>query len=121
MTDRNEKLWRQFDQLKGLNLEQALAAGANVLMRGSKRRAPVDTGAMRDSHRVEVRPPLGDKPQVYIVVGDDEVVNYPSYVEFGTRKMAAQPFLRPALDEDRGEAIKAVGSYVLKELRTVAK
>lgn len=62
-----------------------------------KRRAPVDTGAMRDS--------VGQNGGI-VFVG----VFYAVFVEFGTYKMAAQPFFIVGLMESRGDlfAIAAV-------------
>lgn len=58
----------------------------------AKRACPVDTGNLRNSitHAVE-----GSEDAVY--VGTD--VEYAPYVEMGTRRTAAQPFLRPAATE----------------------
>lgn len=66
---------------------------------GAKRRAPVDTGRLRSSitHR------LGrDSEGLFVDVGTD--VEYARFVELGTSKTAAQPFLLPALDDMRGES-----------------
>jgi HK97 gp10 family phage protein len=61
---------------------------------GAKRRAPVDTGRLRNSitHRVE---PDG----LSAVVGTN--VEYAPHVEFGTRFQRAQPYLVPALEAER--------------------
>lgn len=59
----------------------------------AKRHCPVDTGDLRDSIRVV-------KTDDGIAVGSD--LDYADDVERGTRKMAAQPFLRPALYQERG-------------------
>lgn len=58
----------------------------------AKRACPVDTGNLRNSitHAVE----SGEKA-VYIGTN----VEYAPYVELGTSKMQAQPFLRPAATE----------------------
>jgi HK97 gp10 family phage protein len=58
---------------------------------------PVDTGALRDSIRVEKDEELGWS----IVAGDGGAISYGQYVEFGTVKMAAQPFLTPASEQMR--------------------
>lgn len=60
--------------------------------RAAKRLAPVDTGRLRSSinWRIE-RDPFG----LRAVVGTN--VHYAVYQEFGTSKMPAHPFLRPAL------------------------
>lgn len=61
---------------------------------GAKRRAAVDTGRMRASINHEVR---AEGDDIVGRVGTD--VDYAIHVELGTRHMAAQPFLRPALDD----------------------
>lgn len=57
--------------------------------------APVDTGALRDSIQSQASEEGGAEPSADIVAD----VPYAAFVEFGTYKDAAQPFLRPALDE----------------------
>jgi len=37
-------------------------------------------------------------------------------VEFGTSRMPAQPFLRPAFDASKAKAAKAVGAYFKKHI-----
>lgn len=67
---------------------------ADSIVIAAKDLVPVDTGATRDSIRREDR---GDG--VYVVVdrlGDKAEV--PIYLEIGTYKMAARPFLKPAGD-----------------------
>lgn len=60
----------------------------------AKRRCPVDTGRLRSSITHQVGQ---DGKGVVGVVGTD--VDYAPYVEMGTSRMGAQPFLRPALSE----------------------
>lgn len=61
---------------------------------GAKRLCPVDTGRLRASISHELgRDPAG----MYARIGTD--VEYSIYVEVGTSKMNAQPYLRPALKE----------------------
>jgi HK97 gp10 family phage protein len=62
----------------------------------AKRLCPVDTGRLRSSitHELGV-----DSRGLVGTVGTN--VTYAPYVEFGTSRMRAQPFLRPALDAAR--------------------
>ena len=64
--------------------------GAEVVYDLSQNDVPVDTGELRDSGEV-----LQD--------GDEAIVRYTAEhaapIEFGTSKMAAQPYLRPAIDK----------------------
>lgn len=59
--------------------------------RRAKQLCPVDTGRLRSSISWAIVP---DGRSIAGVVGTD--VEYAPYVEFGTVKMDAQPFLRPA-------------------------
>ncbi len=89
-----------------------LVEGALVIAVQAENNCPVDTGFLRST--VFVRE-----------VGSDVEVGfeapYASYVEFGTYKMAAQPFLRPALDEAELAALSAVVDSVQKNMRDITK
>lgn len=56
----------------------------------ARRYAPVLTGALRSSIRTGVDDSTG-----YVIAGNEDV-DYAAYQEFGTSKMSAQPYLRPA-------------------------
>lgn len=66
----------------------------------AKRACPVDTGNLRNSitHAVE-----SGEDAVYVGTN----VEYAPYVEMGTRRTAAQPFLRPAATE-HGSTYRAI-------------
>ena len=78
----------QEDVLEGLqkNIEKA----ALTLEKNAKQNCPVDTGKLRASITTEVG-------KLEAEVGTN--VEYALYVEFGTSKQSAQPFMRPALDK----------------------
>jgi HK97 gp10 family phage protein len=59
-----------------------------IIQNDARRRCPVDTGRLRSSITVK-RSAQG------VTVGSN--VEYAGYVEYGTRHMAAQPYLRPAV------------------------
>lgn len=60
----------------------------------AKRLAPVDTGNLKSSLRTEKADPDG----LSVLVGSFGV-NYAAYQEFGTSRMKAQPYLRPAVEK----------------------
>lgn len=60
--------------------------------REAKKNSPVDTGQLRRSIVSDCDGTTGE-----VSVG----VEYGGYVEHGTRKMAAQPFLNPAINEQK--------------------
>ena len=62
----------------------------------AKRLCPVDTGRLRSSITWQLQQ---DARGLMAVVGTN--VDYAPHVEFGTSRMRAQPFLRPALGAAR--------------------
>lgn len=76
------------------DLQHSVTTAAEEVAAKAKELAPVLTGALRDSIRVEH--PLDASPQAeaQVVAG----VPYSAYVEFGTTDTPMHPFLRPAAD-----------------------
>lgn len=89
-----------FDELKS-NLERAHRKGlesVGLLISGDAQlRTPVDTGMLKGSinHRVS---------KDSVIIGTN--VEYSEYVEYGTSRTPAQPYLRPALYENEDKAKK---------------
>lgn len=79
----------------------AACAGARLLAREAKARAPVRTGALRDSITTRgERSRGGTVRQAHVVVG----VRYGLIVEVGTAHQPARSYLRKAADEE-GQAV----------------
>jgi HK97 gp10 family phage protein len=107
------------DRLASASAESALRsagyAGAKVFQDEAKARVPVDTGILQDNiivKRAEEKS-KGAMSQTYIVTvrkgkkgGPDAF--YWRFVEFGTSKMSARPFMRPAFDSKSKEAVDAM-------------
>ena len=85
---------------------KALRAGIRVAERHAKAKVPVDTGTLKSSIAVGS---VTDTEAVLVASTD-----YAAYVEFGTRRMAARPYMRPAV-EDHIDEIEAVMSRVVDE------
>lgn len=64
---------------------------------GAKRRTPVKTGRLRSSLRTDVKKLAAD-------IGTN--VEYAPFVELGTVRQSAQPFLFPAYEQERRKLIK---------------
>jgi HK97 gp10 family phage protein len=77
-------------------LEQALTAIGLTAESYAKRDCPVDTGRLRNSITNAVRV---DEKAVYI--GSN--VSYAAFVELGTSRMKARPYLKPAATEHTAE------------------
>lgn len=96
--------------------KRSLQAPAGVLERAVKARAPVSgrasnptRGSLRDS--VKVAPARAERGRPTVVVIAEDIAAVPN--EFGTSKMKAQPFFRPAVDGAR-EAAGAAMAEALK-------
>ena len=84
--------------------ERLVKKVAQNISRKAKQKCPVKTGTLKRSIRADVKL-AEDKAE--IVAGGDKgcapgvssPVEYAVYVELGTHKQKAQPFLRPALEE----------------------
>jgi HK97 gp10 family phage protein len=85
------------------NSASATKRGATRVRDGAKARAPIDTGYLHDS--IEAH---GDGKEWFVTVGAE----YGVFVEFGTYKMAAQPFFLPAVQAAGAEFFHEVGAGV---------
>lgn len=84
------------------NARTAVRRTADEIVRDARSRAPVDTGQLRSSIKA-VSLEHGKSAEV---MADTD---YAAFVEFGTYKMAAQPFLTPAVQAHTDEFIEDVG------------
>lgn len=134
----NEAL-RQLPQNIARNvLRGAAGAGAAVIRKEARARAPVFTGPVGPRH-----PPPGTlKKSIYQQAsralsnlvqqtfnvgvktgkalrtksGASANAFYWKFVEFGTAKMAARPFMRPAFEAKKHEAVAAIKAYIAERI-----
>jgi HK97 gp10 family phage protein len=90
------------------SLDDAAKAGAEALAAEAKMRAPVRTGKLKGSIATR-KGTKGTKDRAEWVVFTG--VFYAHFVEYGTRKMAARPYMRPAVDA--GGYLKAIEAVLL--------
>jgi HK97 gp10 family phage protein len=74
--------------------EQVVTKAAADITAGAQSLAPVDTGALRNSIGYE-NTSSGEEASAEV----GPTVTYAGYVENGTSRMRAQPYLRPATDQ----------------------
>jgi HK97 gp10 family phage protein len=92
-------------------VEAGVARVAHEIEEDARRRAPVRTGFLRSS--IEAIPSDAAEPgTVEWEVG--AAAPYGIFVELGTTKMAARPFLTPAAEAGRGPFLDAVGDALQK-------
>lgn len=102
--------------------EKAVLKIAAKIASQAKVNAPVDQDALRPSIGYSTKtantasPELSEKPKEgQALVGSN--VGYALYQELGTRKMAAQPYLRPAVESVNGSpAVKIIEKYMDEEI-----
>ena len=108
------------------HLDDALFEGAKVIQEAAQSRAPVGktkklrasiyaASFTKNNYKKTGKTDRRIKPKkgtAVIAAG----AFYAGWVEYGTRKMHARPFLRPALDENKNEAMKKVADYLKTKL-----
>ena len=83
----------------------AMMAGALPIQTAAVQKAAVLTGTLRRSIHTET---AETSEGVVARVGTN--VEYAIHQEFGTSRMSGQPYLRPAYDEKKGEALREIAA-----------
>lgn len=94
----------------------AVRAGAKVIQEEAKRNARVLTGQMRRGIKIGTNSRGGRVTAKVRARGPHGYLAL--FHEFGTVKMRAHPFLRPALDSQAQSAVVAAGNYIKNRLST---
>jgi HK97 gp10 family phage protein len=90
----------------------AIMEAANYLKEESTRRVPVRTGKLKENIITQT---VEDNERVTEVkVGPSRDGFYGGMIEYGTKKMKAQPFMRPAFDEN-GDRVDEIISRKIQE------
>jgi len=122
-------------QAKEKLLTGATRAAANVIKDEAKDNVPVDTGLLKrsiktvkgrkkDNGLYEIKYYVAVKSKVKYTQLKTKYTGsayYARMIEYGTIKMAAQPFMRPAFDNADTRSIKAAHKYVAKALPKFTK
>jgi len=87
------------------NLEKAVLKGGLMVEASARRKSPVDTGYNRASITHQFYKNNGDPTTL---VGTN--TEYAPWLEEGTSKMAPQPFLRPAFEENINDIKEEIGA-----------
>lgn len=87
-------------------------SGKKTYTSGSLRRAVYQAFADKES---------GDGKAMYRVSWNKTHAFYGRFVEFGTSKMPARPFLRPAFDAAKRRALQAVEARMASEVKKVTQ
>ncbi len=127
------------DRVAKNGLRAAVYAGAKVIRDEAKLQAPVATGGLGPN-----QPPPGtlkravilkqipelstkNKQTFFVTVRQGKKGNlsqdawYWRFVEFGTVKMSARPFLRPAFDMKKNDALTAIKTRLAERIEQAAR
>jgi len=98
-----EKLLKKIESsLREETMEKALLAAAEPIRAAASEKAPHRTGKLKENIISEIN----EKEKMTVDVGPNRDGFYGQFIEFGTSKMSAKPFLRPAFDGKKGTAQK---------------
>lgn len=97
--------------LSAEELQRAVFPAAELIRAEASKRAPRRTGALADHIITEI----ADKGpgKITFAIGPDKDRFYGVFVEFGTVKMSAQPFLFPAFESKKAEALQLLRQNLL--------
>ena len=125
-----KKVQRQMDRLTGREMRQAATAStrkmAQEFRRDMRARAPKKTGNLRRHIKYQVRRARkfeGIWGRVGVLKGKSgkEYPFYAYFIEYGTSRMPARPFIRPAFDSRKGAAVKTGSREFVQFVRKVGK
>lgn len=127
-------------------LRAAVNAGATVIKKEAMARAPEDTGALRaNMYQKQRREESGPMVQTFYVGVRSGVAKYAKsaanrragtagkpyrnagstfywrFLEFGTSKLPARPFMRPAFELRKNDAVEAIGKKLDERIQKHAR
>ena len=76
------------------DVKKVVRKNGSDMQKKAQKNAPIDTGTLQRSISLEIRD-SGKTAEV------EPTVDYGAYVELGTRFMTAQPYLKPAFNEQK--------------------
>lgn len=109
------KALKDMDEGASRVLSAAAKAGGNIALNDAKRNCPVDTGALRDSLKMEVNKVTEKRADVKIDY--DKKLKYGVFVELGTNGRAPDPFLRNSVDKNQDKINKAIVNVVKNAIK----
>lgn len=134
------------EKIQGRPVRSAVGAAAKVVMDEARRRVPVDSGQLKKAiYRGRSRSMSARGKETYVVAvrkGKAKYANtqknrrlnrvgknyqtrgeayYWRFLEFGTAKMPARPFLRPAFESKKEEAVMVLQQKLLEAIDKTAR
>lgn len=108
------------NQVRGRVLRAVAMSGARVLRDAARQNAPVESGTLRESIVARGERRAG-RHEVRVKVGPLRTAFYGLFQEFGTSRLAARPWLRPAFEASKVEALRRIGAALGPAIERAAK
>ena len=108
-----DKCLKSFGDISGIDITPEISEATKKVMRSARDLSPVDTGALKGSIKSKVK--NRGKSNVTGIVFT--VLEYAPHQEFGTVKMEAQPFMRPAININRVGIYQSLKKYIREEIK----
>ena len=100
----------------GALLEDALMEGGEIVKGAIEAQAPVRTGQLSGSITVSTQ----GKQKHSIRIGPSGAGFYGRFLEYGTSRMGARPFVRPGFDGSVSQAEAAISAAIWREVERAA-
>lgn len=96
----------------------AIRASANVVRDRAREIVPIDTGTLKKSIRSIQRKAKQGEVMFSVTPskGGKNSGWYAHFIEFGTSKQVAQPFLRPAFEQSQDDCLTKAKEYIAKRI-----
>lgn len=117
------------DKVQKKALRPSLRAGAKIIQKAAKSKSPRLSGKNRKFIKIKsikrtrksigLMIQTGTRQQLGIPL--DEHGYYPMVLEYGSKNVRRQPFMKPALEQNRAKAIKAIGKELEKRIASIVR
>lgn len=118
-----EELMKKVEDLgrKGARIEnQALQKAAEPILNDAKSTSAFhdQSGKLRDGLKISKVKKIGGTKYVLVGIekGDNSKIFYGKFLEWGTSKMSARPFLQPAYESNKNQVIETIKSELIRGL-----
>jgi len=117
------------DKMQKKAMRPALRAGSKIIQKAAKAKSPTLSGKnkrfikvkslRRSRNIVGVAIQTGTREQLGIP--RDKFGYYPMILEYGSKDQKKQPFMKPALEENRVKATAAIGKKLKSEIEKILR
>lgn len=105
-------------QIRGAVLQRSVMAGATPIRKAAKANAPRASGALANS--IVARKDKTAGASAAVKIGPTRKRFYGLFAEFGTSTQPAKPWLRPAFETTKGEALNRIGKALGRNIEKAA-